>query len=100
MIDRLAQTEDFQRSQRLAQWRANWNAPTANAPTANTQDAGAPSDASAARPVGPSDIAAASAMVASALPLPFAVASPTTLSGGAYAISATSASRAYHEDRN
>ena len=100
MIDRLAQTEDLQRSQRLAQWRANWNSPYANAPTANTQGTVAPSNAIIETPVGASDIAAASDRVASALPLPFAAASPTTISGGAYAISATSASRAYHEDRN
>lgn len=89
MIDRLAHTDQTLRDLQLAKWRGTWALP------AETQPVSSP-----ATTVSPAGVTAASAMVASAVPLPFSAAAPSASTGGAYAISATLASRAYSEDWN
>lgn len=89
MINRFANTDDPLRHQQLAQWRATWAEPAQN----DTADKTSLSS------LGTPGVAAASALVASAMPLAF-VAASTLSGGGAYAISPAGAMNAYREDRD
>lgn len=88
MMDRLAFSDDAVRSQQLSQWRTTWSKAGATATLANPAEVQIPGPASAIA----GGLAAAATLPPAFVPL------PTSVSGGAYAISATSASNAYRED--
>ena len=91
MMDRLAFSDDTVRNQQLSQWRMNWgkaDETAVAAPAANP---------SHVQPTSPALAIAGGLAAATAMPAAFAPLA-TSVSGGAYAVSAASASQAYRDD--